>query len=318
MMRLFLLLFNQVIMTTAQESRSGIINAVAAYSMWGFAPLYFKLIADIASGEILVHRIVWSSLLLLILLIAMRKIPAMIKAIKQSKTLLTLTVSATLLAGNWFLFIWAVNNDHLLDASLGYYINPLLNVALGMIFLGEKLRKLQVVAVALAVIGVAIQIIMLGSIPVISFALAGSFAFYGLIRKKLAVDTFIGLFLESLLMLPIAILAWVYFIESPTVNMLANSATLNTLLICAGIVTTAPLLCFTAAAKRLPLSTLGFFQYIGPSIMFLLATFHYEEPLSLAKLLTFAFIWSALATYSYDSYRKQKKPALVSGLKSIY
>ncbi len=307
MMRLFLLLFNQVIMTTAQESRSGIINAVAAYSMWGFAPLYFKLIADIASGEILVHRIVWSSLLLLILLIAMRKIPAMIKAIKQSKTLLTLTVSATLLAGNWFLFIWAVNNDHLLDASLGYYINPLLNVALGMIFLGEKLRKLQVVAVALAVIGVAIQIIMLGSIPVISFALAGSFAFYGLIRKKLAVDTFIGLFLESLLMLPIAILAWVYFIESPTVNMLANSATLNTLLICAGIVTTAPLLCFTAAAKRLPLSTLGFFQYIGPSIMFLLATFHYEEPLSLAKLLTFAFIWSALATYSYDSYRKQKK-----------
>ena len=198
MMRLFLLLFNQVIMTTAQESRSGIINAVAAYSMWGFAPLYFKLIADIASGEILVHRIVWSSLLLLILLIAMRKIPAMFKAIKQSKTLLTLTVSATLLAGNWFLFIWAVNNDHLLDASLGYYINPLLNVALGMIFLGEKLRKLQVVAVALAVIGVAIQIIMLGSIPVISFALAGSFAFYGLIRKKLAVDTFIGLFLLKL------------------------------------------------------------------------------------------------------------------------
>ena len=294
-------------MTTAQESRSGIINAVAAYSMWGFAPLYFKLIANIASGEILVHRIVWSSLLLLILLIFMRKIPATVKAIKQSKTFLTLTVSATLLAGNWFLFIWAVNNDHLLDASLGYYINPLLNVALGMVFLGEKLRKLQFVAVALAVIGVAIQIIILGSIPVISFALAGSFAFYGLIRKKLAIDTFIGLFLESLLMLPIAILAWVYFIDSPTVNMFSNSATLNTLLICAGIVTTAPLLCFTAAAKRLPLSTLGFFQYIGPSIMFLLATFHYQEPLSVAKLMTFSFIWGALATYSYDSYRTQKK-----------
>ncbi|GLX86178.1 transporter [Thalassotalea loyana] len=294
-------------MSTTQDSRKGIINAVAAYSMWGIAPLYFKLIADISSGEILVHRIVWSSLLLFGLLIVMRKIPATIAAIKQSKTLVTLSLSATLLAVNWFLFIWAVNNDYLLDASLGYYINPLLNVALGMIFLGEKLRKLQVVAVVLAILGVAIQLVTLGSIPVISLALAGTFACYGLIRKKLAVDTFIGLFIESLLMLPVALLAWLWVIDSTTTNMFNNSAYLNILLVFAGIVTTAPLLCFTAAAKRLPLSTLGFFQYIGPSIMFLLAMFHFNEPLALPKLVTFAFIWSALAIYSFDSLKQQQR-----------
>lgn len=294
-------------MSSAQESRKGILNAVAAYTMWGIAPLYFKLIADIASGEILVHRIVWSSLLLFLLLFFMGKVPATVRALKQSKTLLVLTLSASILAANWFLFIWAVNNDHLLDASLGYYINPLLNVALGMMFLGERLRKLQIVAVVLAVIGVGVQLVMLGSLPIISFALAGSFACYGLIRKKLPIDTFIGLFIESLVMLPVALLIWHFYLSSVTANMFNNDITLNLLLIFAGIVTTAPLLCFTAAAKRLPLSTLGFFQYIGPSIMFLLATFHYQEPLSSAKLVTFAFIWSALALYSLDSFRHQKK-----------
>ena len=294
-------------MSSAQESRKGILNAVAAYTMWGIAPLYFKLIADIASGEILVHRIVWSSLLLFLLLFFMGKVPATVRALKQSKTLLVLTLSASILAANWFLFIWAVNNDHLLDASLGYYINPLLNVALGMMFLGERLRKLQIVAVVLAVIGVGVQLVMLGSLPIISFALAGSFACYGLIRKKLPIDTFIGLFIESLVMLPVALLIWHFYLSSVTANMFNNDITLNLLLIFAGIVTTAPLLCFTAAAKRLPLSTLGFFQYIGPSIMFLLATFHYQEPLSSAKLITFAFIWSALALYSLDSFRHQKK-----------
>ncbi|QOL26294.1 EamA family transporter RarD [Thalassotalea sp. LPB0316] len=294
-------------MSTAQDSRTGVINAVAAYSMWGIAPLYFKLIAEVSSGEILIHRIVWSSLLLFGLLVVMRKIPATIKAIKQSKTLTILSLSATLLAVNWFLFIWAVNNDYILDASLGYYINPLLNVALGMIFLGEKLRRLQIIAVVLAIIGVGVQLVILGSIPIISLALAGTFACYGLIRKKLAIDTFIGLFIESLLMLPVALMAWLWVIDSSTVNMANNSAYLNTLLICAGIVTTAPLLCFTAAAKRLPLSTLGFFQYIGPSIMFLLAMFHFNEPLALPKLVTFGFIWSALAIYSFDSLKQQKK-----------
>ncbi|WP_408033875.1 EamA family transporter RarD [Thalassotalea algicola] len=293
----------------SDSSNSGVINAIFAYLMWGFAPLYFKLLVDVGSVEILVHRVIWSTVLLLLIVIAIKKWRQFTLILADTKLLFKLTITAVILASNWFLFIWAVNNDHLLDASLGYYINPLLNVALGMIFLGERLRKWQSFAVALAVIGVGIQVVMLGTLPVISLLLAGTFGVYGLIRKKLHVDSFVGLLVESLMMLPIALIYWLWFIDSPTGNMLENSGHLNIILILAGVVTTAPLLCFTAAAKRLTLAALGFFQYIGPSIMFLLATFLYQEPLAPAKLATFAFIWTALVVFSLDSLkaRKQRK-----------
>ncbi|TPH15668.1 EamA family transporter RarD [Litorilituus lipolyticus] len=288
------------------ESKSGIFNALGAYFLWGFAPIYFKLLTDIAAGEILMHRVIWSSVFLLLMILAMKKSSALLTVLKQPKVIANLTLSASFLAVNWFIFIWAVNNDHLLDASLGYYINPLFNVALGMIFFHERLRKNQAIAVGLATLGVLIQVITLGELPVISLALAGSFGIYGLLRKKLHVDSFIGLFIESLLMLPIALIYWFLFVESETANMLANETSLNITLIMAGIVTTAPLLCFTAAAKRLTLSTLGFFQYLGPSIMFLLATFYYQETMKLAELVTFIFIWAALVIYSLDSLKHKK------------
>ncbi len=295
--------------TQQASTRSGIINAVSAYIIWGIAPLYFKLLNDIDASEILVHRIVWSSLFLLIMIVIMKKWPSLVAICKQPKLLAKLTLSASFLAVNWFLFIWAINNDHLLDASLGYFINPLFSVALGVFFLGERLRRNQLFAVALAVIGVLIQLIMLGSLPIISFALAGTFGIYGLLRKKLQVDSFVGLLVESFLMLPLAVIYWVFFIDSASANMITNSSSLNMTLIMAGIVTTAPLLCFTAAAKRLTLSALGFFQYIGPSIMFVLATTYFNEPLQTEKLLTFIFIWLALAIFSADSIRalKQRK-----------
>ncbi len=289
------------------QANSGVINAVLAYMMWGFAPLYFKLLDSVGAGEILVHRIVWSSVLLLVIVFAIKKGPQFIQVITNKKQLSRLLLTATILATNWYLFIWAVNNDYLLDASLGYYINPLLNVALGIIFLGERLRKWQGVAVGLAVAGVLIQVVMLGTLPIISLVLAGTFGVYGLLRKKLHVDSFVGLLVESLVMLPIALIFWQFFIASPTSNMMENTSALNLTLIAAGIVTTAPLLCFTAAAKRLTLATLGFFQYIGPSIMFLLATFMYQEPLHPAKLATFAFIWAALMIYSLDSLRARRQ-----------
>ncbi|WDE11741.1 EamA family transporter RarD [Thalassomonas haliotis] len=289
------------------EKRNGIFNAVSAYLMWGIAPLYFKLLADVGADEILVHRVIWSSLLLLLVVIAMKKWPQLKALAQQPKLLFRLTLTALILASNWFLFIWAINNDHLLDASLGYYINPLLSVALGMIFLGERLRKWQKFAVLLAIIGVLIQLVMLGSLPVVSLALAGTFGVYGLLRKKMQVDSFVGLLVESSLMLPIAVLYWGFFISSPTTDMFNNSLSLNITLILAGVVTTAPLLCFTAAAKRLTLSALGFFQYIGPSIMFILATVIYNEPLQTAKLITFIFIWLALVIFSYESFRGRKR-----------
>ncbi|WP_281559171.1 EamA family transporter RarD [Thalassomonas sp. RHCl1] len=291
------------------EKRNGIFNAVSAYLMWGIAPLYFKLLTDVGADEILVHRVIWSSLLLLLVVIAMKKWPQVKALMQEPKLLLRLTLTALILASNWFLFIWAINNDHLLDASLGYYINPLLSVALGMIFLGERLRKWQKFAVILAIIGVLIQLVMLGSLPVISLALAGTFGIYGLLRKKMQVDSFVGLLVESSLMVPIALLYWGFFISSPTTDMFNNSLSLNVTLILAGVVTTAPLLCFTAAAKRLTLSALGFFQYIGPSIMFVLATVIYNEPLQTAKLTTFIFIWLALVIFSYESFRGRKAAA---------
>ncbi len=288
------------------NKHAGTINAVSAYIMWGFAPLYFKLLAEINSSEILIHRIVWSCLLLIVIVLASRKWRYVQAIFKQPKLIIKLTITASILALNWFLFIWAINNDHLLDASLGYFINPLFSVALGMIFLKEKLRKWQKVAVLLAVIGVLIQLVMLGSLPIISLALAASFGTYGLLRKQMAVDSFVGLLFESWLMLPLALLYWALLADSPTSNLITNTWQLNGLLIMAGVVTTAPLLCFTAAAKRLSLSTLGFFQYIGPSIMFILATFLYHEPLQVAKLITFSLIWLALTIYSLDSLNARK------------
>ena len=296
-------------MPTTQQTalRGGIISAVSAYTMWGIAPLYFKLIQHISADEILVHRVVWSTILLLLVVLLSNKWRSFIKVISQPRIVLRLTISAAFLGVNWFMFIWAVNNDHLLDASLGYYINPLLSVALGVIFLGERLRPWQLFAVALALIGVIIQLVMVGSLPIISLALAGTFGIYGLLRKQMPIDSFVGLLIESLMMLPIALVYWLLFLETTTSNMLLNEWSLNTILICAGIVTTAPLLCFTAAAKRMTLSALGFFQYIGPSIMFILATFYYQEPLYLAKLVTFACIWTALAVFSFDSIKARRK-----------
>jgi len=288
-------------------AKVGIINAILAYMMWGFAPIYFKHLSEVSASEILVHRIVWSTALLLIIVTVLGKNRALFRALTDIATLSKLTITALFLGINWYIFIWAVNNDHLLDASLGYYINPLFNVALGMIFLGERLRKWQGIAVALAVIGVVIQVAMLGSLPLISLTLAATFGVYGLLRKKLNVDSFVGLTIESFLMLPIALFAWFAWIETPTSNLANNEMSLNIMLLLAGAVTTAPLLCFTAAAKRLTLATLGFFQYLGPSIMFLLAMFLYGEPLVPAKLATFAFIWLALVIYSVDSVRNHRK-----------
>ena len=208
-----------------------------------------------------------------------------------------------------------MNNDHLLDASLGYYINPLLNVFLGRMFLQERLRPLQQTAVVIAVLGVAILILSYGQVPWIALVLAASFGVYGLLRKQVAVDSLPGLLIESTMMLPFAIGYWIWF-AGPASNMFTNNMELNAILIAAGIVTTAPLLCFTAAARRIMYSTLGFFQYIGPSIMFVLAVFLYDEPLSEARLVTFAFVWVALVLFSFDSfraYRSQQKLQAASG-----
>jgi chloramphenicol-sensitive protein RarD len=289
-------------MQLTREQKIGGSFAVSAYTLWGIAPLYFKQLDFVPAMEILLHRIVWSFLLLAIILTVMQQWPKVQAVLRQPKLVAAMLGTALLLAGNWGLFIWAVNNGHMLDASLGYYINPLLNVLLGMLFLGERLRKLQWAAVALAAIGVLIQLITFGSLPWIALVLASSFALYGLFRKKLAVDAISGLFVESLLLMPLALWYWLSIADSSASNLFNNSLGLNLALMAAGIVTTIPLLCFIAAARRLQLSTMGFFQYIGPSFMFVFGVFLYQEPLASGRLLTFGLIWTALLVYSLDTF----------------
>ncbi|AIV04059.1 chloramphenical resistance permease RarD [Vibrio harveyi] len=290
-----------------QRSRQGVLLAIGAYTMWGIAPIYFKSIAEVSPLEILSHRVIWSFFLLAALLHFGRHWRSVRNIIKNKTKMMFLVSTAILVGANWLIFIWAVNSNHMLDASLGYYINPLINVLLGMVFLGERLRKLQWFAVVLAACGVLVQLIVFGSVPVVAIALAMSFGFYGLLRKKVSVEAQTGLFIETLVMLPAAAIYLLFIASSPTSNMLDNPMQLNTLLIAAGVITTLPLLCFTGAATRLKLSTLGFFQYIGPSLMFLLAVLIYGEPFTSDKAITFAFIWGALVVFSFDGLRNNRK-----------
>ncbi|WP_411359322.1 EamA family transporter RarD [Pseudidiomarina salilacus] len=291
----------------ATRSRHGVFYAIAAYTMWGVAPIYFKWLQQVPALEILSHRIIWSFVLVLLLMVGLRRLHRIRPVLKNRKQMLRLTLATFLLGGNWFLFIWAINNNRLLDASLGYYINPLLNVAIGMLFFAERMRRFQLVAIALAVTGVLIQVISFGSVPWIALTLAFSFAIYGAIRKRLPVDSMTGLWLETTILLPIMLVYLLFFADSAASDMTANNWQLNLLLMAAGIVTTAPLLCFTAAAQRIRYATLGFFQYIGPSLMFILAVWVYGEPLAADKLVTFAIIWTALALYSIDTLLHQQR-----------
>lgn len=290
-----------------QRTRQGVLLAVGAYTMWGIAPIYFKSLSDVSPLEILSHRVVWSFFLLAFLLHISRSWRKVRDTLTSKPKMLYLVATSILVGANWLIFIWAVNSNHMLDASLGYYINPLINVLLGMLFLGERLRKLQWFAVALAAIGVLIQLIAFGSVPIVAIALAFSFGFYGLLRKKVSLEAQTGLFIETLVMLPLAATYLLFIADSPTSDFSMNPMQLNLLLVAAGVITTIPLLCFTGAATRLKLSTLGFFQYIGPSLMFLLAVLIYGEAFTSDKAITFAFIWGALVIFSFDGLRNNRK-----------
>jgi len=297
------------------EQRKGGIFACLAFFMWGLAPIYFKQIQHVSAFEILTHRVVWSVVFLVLVVSVLKYWDKVKRIVVQPKIMFMLLITSSILGFNWGLFIWAVNNNHMLDASLGYYINPLLNVLLGMLFLGERLRKLQGFAVFLAFAGVVLQLVSFGSFPVVAFSLATSFAIYGLLRKKLPVEALPGILLEALILLPVALIYWWVMAPTPTSDLVVNDWHTNALLISAGIITTLPLLCFTGAAKRLQYTTLGFFQYIGPSLMFMLAVVFYDEVFDAERVITFACIWSALAIFTWDSYhqsRKRKKAAITA------
>lgn len=288
------------------EIQIGIFYALAAYLWWGFAPLYFKYLHFIPVNEILAHRIIWSLLVTAIIISLSGLWHQVREVLLTPKKLLMLTISTLLISCNWIVFIWAINNDRMLDASLGYFINPIINVLLGLVFLKESLSRLKWIAVGLAFTGVLLQVLMLGSLPWISLILPISFAFYGLVRKTIKIGALTGLFVETLLVTPIALYYLIVIADSDYVNMLENSQSLNFWLIFAGIVTALPLIFFGQAALRLKLSTLGFFQYLAPSMMFFFAVFFYNEPLDFHKAIAFIFIWLGIVVFAFEKQIQQK------------
>ena len=282
--------------------RRGYLLGICAYAIWGLFPLYFKLLAQVPSAEIVVHRVLWSALCGSLLLLVWKHPGWWRELLKHPKRLLVLTVSGLLIASNWLLYVWAVNHGQMLEASLGYYINPLVNVLLGMLLLGERLRRLQWLAVGLAACGVLQQLWLLGSLPWLSLGLALSFGFYGVIRKKAPVAALPGLVVETWLLLPLALLWLLLNPQAVSAQAAFWSDSTALWLLAAGPITLLPLLCFNAAARHLPYTTLGFLQYLAPTLVLLQAVWLFDEQLDTNKLLAFGFIWAGLLVYSLDAW----------------
>lgn len=291
----------------AANPRRGYILGLSAYIIWGLFPLYFKAIQSVPAVEIIVHRVLWSALFGSILLLFWKH-PGWWRELRDNPgRLAILALSGTLIAGNWLTYVWAVNNGRMLEASLGYYINPLINVLLGMLLLGERLRRLQWLAVGLAAVGVAQQVWQVGSLPWVSLVLALTFGFYGLIRKKAPVAALPGLVVETWMLVPLA-LGWL--ILNPSVESVQPAFYTSPealWLIAAGPVTLVPLVCFNAAARHLPYTTLGFLQYLAPTLVLLQAVLLFGEHLSSTTLVAFMFIWAGLALYSVDAWLKIRR-----------
>jgi len=289
-------------MTQRTEHGMGLAAALTAFGIWGFLPLYFHLIGPrVSVWEVLSHRILWATVLLATYTVLSGRLSRLRAVFGSPRVLWALAASALCIGVNWVVFIWAVTHGHVLESSMGYYITPLLNVVMGMVFLGERLRPLQWLAVGLAALGVAIMIGAYGTVPWVALTLATAFGFYGLIRKRVAVDSATGLLTETLILLPLAfaLLAWVYGHHELTFMHTAPS--MDLLLVGAGVVTVVPLLLFATGARRLRLGTIGLLQYLTPTMQFLTAVFLFGEPFTRADGLTFAFIWSGLVLYSIDA-----------------
>jgi len=294
------------------EPLAGGLCAGGAFLIWGLSPLYWRLLAEVPPFEIILHRIVWSLALLLPLVWISGQTRDLGRIFRRPRMLLLLFLTALLVAANWLIYIWAVNNGHLIQASLGYYINPMLNVWLGYMFLGESLRRLQGIAVALAGIGVAWLVFVHGEVPWISLLLAGTFGIYGLLKKRLEVHAITGLTFEALYCLPLVL---IYFAvrgtQGPEFVFTQSGATLNMLLVGFGPVTAAPLIWFAAGAKRLRLATVGMLQFLAPTLQLTVALIANGETLPPAKIGGFLFIWAGVLVYIWDIRLRSKARPVV-------
>ncbi len=281
--------------------QKGIVYAASAFLCWGLFPLYFKLLQQVPPLELLLHRMLWCLVFLLVVLAWRGQWQWFGPILRQPRVLASFALSALLLSANWFLYIWAINNDRIVEASLGYFINPLVNVMLGFLLLRERLRTTQKLAVLLAALGVVWLTWQTGALPWIALVLAGSFGCYGLLRKTAALGALEGLSLETMMLAPLALVAMVWLTATGSAAWPQVGWSQQGLLLLAGPITAIPLLLFAAGARRIPLSLLGMLQYIGPSLQLAIGVWLFHEPFGPARMIGFVIIWSALAIYSLES-----------------
>jgi chloramphenicol-sensitive protein RarD len=288
---------------------SGLAPALGAYLIWGFLPLYLVLVKSVPPFEFVGWRIIWTLPLCLVIVAYRRQFPELLAALKSPRSLLALLASSVLIAINWFVYIWAIMNGEVYATSIGYYLNPLLNVLLGTLVLGETLSRRQWLAVAVAALAVALLAAGAVTSLWISLTLGTSFALYGLVRKQVAVGSLPGLTIESAILLPVAAAIAGWYAMSPHGSAFGHDAWMSALIVFSGVVTAVPLLLFAIAARRMDYSTLGFLQYIAPTIVFFLGLFVFHQPLAPAKLASFVLIWVAVAIFVWDLWAKRKSAA---------
>ncbi|MGB5512408.1 MAG: EamA family transporter RarD [Woeseiaceae bacterium] len=291
---------------TTTDIRDGVMAGLVAYAIWGVLPVYFKIIGAVDPLEVLTHRVIWAVPFGAIILTVRRQWPEVSQALRHRRMMGWLSLSALLIALNWFAYIWAIQDERIFETSLGYYINPLTNMLVGVVFFHERLRHLQSLAVVLATIGVLVLAISGGQVPWVGLFLAISFTGYAVIRKKVVIGAMPGLFVETLLLLPFALtwLGWLYASAAPAFA--SGDASLQVWLIMAGPITALPLLCFALAARRLPLTMIGFMQFLAPTLQFCTGIY-YGEQLTPAHLVCFGLIWLAVLVFSIDAARSSRR-----------
>ena len=292
-----------------KDMRDGVAAGLIAYLMWGVLPVYFKIVGDVDPTEVMTHRVIWAIPVGAVIIAFRRQWREVGRALTHRAMLGWLSLSALLIGVNWFIYIWAIQDNRIFETSLGYYINPLTNMLVGVVFLGERLRRLQGAAVALAAVGVLVLSTTGGQVPWVSLALALTFTAYAVIRKKVVIGGMPGLFIETLLLLPFAA-TWFVVLKTTGQAMFAGGDTSTTFwLMMAGPFTAIPLLFFALAARRLPLTTIGFMQFLAPSMQFATGVY-YGEALTAAHVVCFGCIWTAVAFFSYDAIRNGRKKPL--------
>jgi chloramphenicol-sensitive protein RarD len=300
---------NNVPSADEAAARAGVAAGLIAYTLWGVFPVYFKLVEMVPAIEVLAHRIVWAVPFGLLIILARRQFAEVRRALTHRRMLGLLALAAAFISVNWLLYIWAIQNERIFEASLGYYINPLMYVVVGVVFFGDAMRRLRLAAVVLAAAGVIILATSGDHVPYVSLVLGASFTIYGVIRKRVVIGAMPGLFVETLVLLPFAagFLGW--FIATGQASFAAGDTGLSALLVLAGPLTVIPLMCFSFAARRLTLTTIGFMQFIAPTLQFCTGLY-YGETLTRAHVACFTLIWLSVSLFSIDAYRvgKRKPP----------